>query len=131
MPSPEAKQGKVSNLAKHIPERDLKRPVAGIVECQGSKHITVPLDLAHLLPDEQVLELFKAVHRIARPVAHHPRVGMHLDNGSRKACSHLVIPRGSERWLQGNRKVPNANIRDANSHFSPLECFFSDLNRFI
>ena len=42
----------------------------------------------------------------------------------------LMIPRGSERWLQGNRKVPNANVRDANSHFSPLECFFPDLNRF-
>src|SRR5690242_8361094 len=124
MTSPEAKEGEVGNLSKHIPERDLKRPISGIVKCEGSKHITVPLDLANLLSDEQVLELFKAVHRIARPVAHHSRVGMHLDKGSRKARSHLVIPGGAERRLQGNRKVPNANVRDANSHFSPLACFF-------
>src|SRR3989442_4573867 len=55
---------------------------------------------------------------------------MHLDNCSRKLRPQLVIPRGSERWIQGNRKVPNSNICDTNGHFSPLEYLFSFLNRF-
>src|SRR5579864_5756056 len=55
---------------------------------------------------------------------------MHLDNRSRKLRPQLVIPRGSERGIQGNCKVPNSNIRDTNGHFSPLESLFSDLNRF-
>jgi len=41
-----------------------------------------------------------------------------------------MIPRGSERRIQGNCKVPNSNIRDTNGHFSPLGSLFSDLNRF-
>jgi hypothetical protein len=102
------------------------------VKCEGGKHIAVPLYLADFLSDEQVLELVEAVHRVTRPIAHYPCIGMHLDNRSRKACPHLVIPRGSERWIQGYRKVPNANVRNTNSHLSPLvEGLFSDLNRFI
>src|SRR5260370_34650576 len=55
---------------------------------------------------------------------------MHLDNRSCKLRPQLMIPRGSERRIQGNSKVPNSNIRDTNGHFSPLGSLFSDLNRF-
>lgn len=79
--------------------------------------MAVPLHLADFLSDEQVLELFEAIHRVTWPTAHHSPVGMYLDNCSQKARPYLVIPRGMKRGVQGNRKAPNANIRDANTCF--------------
>src|SRR5438876_1909713 len=91
-PSPETKQGQVCRLSNHIPERYLKRPVAGIVKCEHGENIAVPLHLADFLSDEQVLELFEAIHFVARAVAHQSLISMHLDNCRRKLRPHQVIP---------------------------------------
>jgi hypothetical protein len=79
------------------------------------------LYVADFLPNEQMLELFKPDHRVARAVAHQPFVGMYFNKCRRKSCPNLVIPRCSEGRIKGKRKVSNPNVRNTQRHFLPLE----------
>ena len=84
------------DLAGDVPEGDLEGPVAPGVEVDGLQRPHVASDGQRILPDEEVLEGLEAVHRVARPDAHHALVGLDPHERDREARPWHGIPGGRE-----------------------------------
>ncbi len=93
------------DLARDVPQGRLERPVPTCVEVDRLEDSDVPSDRERILTDEEVLEGFETVHRVARADADDALVGLDADDRHRERGSRHGVPRRREGRIEGHAEA--------------------------
>ena len=80
-------------LAREIPQREVERPAAAVMELQVVERAVMPLDRQRILADEQVLVPGEAEHEVARADAGDALVGVDPHDGRSPSGGAARCPR--------------------------------------
>jgi hypothetical protein len=109
------------DLSGEIPQGQIERPAATVVEVNVGKDAIVALDGQRVLVYEQILMSGEADHPVARTVAYQTRVSRDPHDRRVQMNARLTVPACLERWIKcepmvGDVDRPNPMRRGRHSH---------------
>ena len=96
----EAPNRLVGSLADNIPQREVERPITGIVERQVVEDTRVALDIERIMADEEVLELLEAQHFVSRRDAGQALIRVNAGDVAVKLAARARVPACMKRRVE-------------------------------